>query len=646
MGKPTKHTFVSFCQYFFTLLIAFCLVSFGPIIVMVASVNYPEMYSYKEAKDGVFDMEEVSMKDRWWVSPSGEWEFYANRWIQTDHDTLPRDALIPFGKSWGDIGYPLEGYASLKLTVINAVPGDEITIDRIATFASANFYLDGILVAHSGIPSKEKSESQDLGRVEVDSYLTVPQSGQFTLIAEVGYSTCGAIGFKPIFFIHLTTAMASEDSHRFRTIFNNYISSIALSTLLMMIGIAFTLLLVSQKRGLSASFLYLLITMFVYDCFSSDQGFFFFSHGIFVSSSLMARLNFVFASFLVIAIFYYLYRMGSTFIKKDKDFLKVFLPFSAVEIALGIASAILYGGKASLITSLLQWVLALPLVLSSAHYVSKKKPRSLAPFIIASILVNLLISEWLDFQELLVWDITCVPSIGLSLVAIVGIVVFLRRELELQQKFAKEAELQERYRISREEALKGQIKPHFIFNCLSAIESSYHKNIDDGDHAMSLFAEHLRSDVDTMEVSLIPFEDEVKNVEHYLELENLRLAKPCTLLYDIDVSDFALPPLSLQPFIENAIKYSKVNEKTNGFIALSTRSDEQNQILLCIEDNGVGFDPTQIKPSSQGLKNASERLLLILGASVQVESAPNLGTKIKISFMRKETSFKDDKSKE
>ena len=215
-------------------------------------------------------------------------------------------------------------------------------------------------------------------------------------------------------------------------------------------------------------------------------------HGIFVSSSLMARLNFVFASFLVIAIFYYLYRMGSTFIKKDKDFLKVFLPFSAVEIALGIASAILYGGKASLITSLLQWVLALPLVLSSAHYVSKKKPRSLAPFIIASILVNLLISEWLDFQELLVWDITCVPSIGLSLVAIVGIVVFLRRELELQQKFAKEAELQERYRISREEALKGQIKPHFIFNCLSAIESSYHKNIDDGDHVFVIFAENRR----------------------------------------------------------------------------------------------------------------------------------------------------------
>jgi two-component system, LytTR family, sensor kinase len=641
MKENTSHSGVPYWRYLLFLLLATLLVSFGPAIVMEASVHYPDMYSYKEAKDGVFDMENRSMKDRWWVSPSGEWEFYANRWIETDNDAAPRDAILPYGKSWEEIGYPLEGYASLKLSIINAVPGDEITMDRIMVFAAANFYLNGTLVAHSGIPSKNKDESKDIGNTQVDGYATVPADGKVTLIAEIGYSNTGAIGFKPVLFINKTTAMAYQDSRQFRTIFNNYLPIVAIITLVMMIGIGMTLLLVSKKRGLSPSFLYLLIAMFAYDIFSSDQGFFFVINGLYVSNTIMARLNFVFAAFLLCAIFYYLFRMGSTPLKKEKDFLKVFLPFSALEISLGIASAILYGGKASLICSLFQWAIALPLVLFAAYYASRKKPRSLAPFIISSLLLNLLVSEWLDFQELLVWDLVCVPSIGLSLVAIVGIIVFFRRDLELQKQFAQEAELQERYRISQEEALKGQIKPHFIFNCLSAIESSYHKNVEDGDHAMSLFAQHLRSDIDTMEVSLIPFEDEIKNIERYLELENLRLEKPYTLLYDIEVSDFALPPLSLQPFVENAIKYSKANEKENGFISLETRQFGE-EIVLSIEDNGVGFDPNAIKATSQGLKNVKERLSLILGAEVQIVSAPNQGSKIQIRFAKKKINVKDN----
>ena len=131
MKENTSHSGVPYWRYLLFLLLATLLVSFGPAIVMEASVHYPDMYSYKEAKDGVFDMENRSMKDRWWVSPSGEWEFYANRWIETDNDSAPRDAILPYGKSWEEIGYPLEGYASLKLSIINAVPGDEITMDRI-----------------------------------------------------------------------------------------------------------------------------------------------------------------------------------------------------------------------------------------------------------------------------------------------------------------------------------------------------------------------------------------------------------------------------------------------------------------------------------------------------------------------------------
>lgn len=103
------------------------------------------------------------------------------------------------------------------------------------------------------------------------------------------------------------------------------------------------------------------------------------------------------------------------------------------------------------------------------------------------------------------------------------------------------------------------------------------------------------------------------------------------VIFNIDYQDFDIPILSLQPFVENSIKYSKVNYKEEGKIEISAYKDNSN-IIVEINDNGIGFDPNDIKDESCGIRNAKERLSLLLNANVEINSQINFGTNIKITI--------------
>ena len=126
---------------------------------------------------------------------------------------------------------------------------------------------------------------------------------------------------------------------------------------------------------------------------------------------------------------------------------------------------------------------------------------------------------------------------------------------------------------------------------------------------------------------MLAFEKELDNIQVFVSLENLRREKPFKVIFDIDCTDFDIPVLSLQPYVENAIKYSKVNEKEDGYIRISS-SEADGKVLLEISDNGVGFDLGAIRPSSCGIKNSRERFLLLIGTEPEIRSAPGRGTEV------------------
>lgn len=199
----------------------------------------------------------------------------------------------------------------------------------------------------------------------------------------------------------------------------------------------------------------------------------------------------------------------------------------------------------------------------------------------------------------------------------------------------KASEYKQKYESVKSEALRGQIKPHFIFNSLAAIQSLYHRSLEEGDRATTLFSRHLRANVEAENTDLIPFEKELDNIQVYVELENMRYDQKFNVIFDIDEQNFEVPVLSLQPYIENAMRYSRVNEKPDGYIKITSRR-MGDFILLEVSDNGVGFVPDEIPPSSCGIRNSRERFEVLMGVEPVIESIIGGGTIVTINIPVKE----------
>jgi ligand-binding sensor domain-containing protein len=144
-------------------------------------------------------------------------------------------------------------------------------------------------------------------------------------------------------------------------------------------------------------------------------------------------------------------------------------------------------------------------------------------------------------------------------------------------------------------ALKAQINPHFVFNCLNSIKFLNHqKRFEETDIYLDKFSYLLRKTLDFSGLQRIPLEEELAYSKNYLELEKLRLGDKLTyeIITDenIDTTTTLVPPMLLQPYLENAIKHGiRHLQGEVGKVLIDTK--RQGDIILCsISDNGVGIE--------------------------------------------------------
>lgn len=178
--------------------------------------------------------------------------------------------------------------------------------------------------------------------------------------------------------------------------------------------------------------------------------------------------------------------------------------------------------------------------------------------------------------------------------------------------------LQKQSERLRTNALLNQFKPHFVSNALTTIKSSYHRDIKEGDEAVFLLSECMRDSVGMLDERIVSFERELVFIMHYVDFCNIGREKPFIMEFNVDFVDFSVPSLSLQPYIENAIKYSGIDEKEGGRIVISSLEEAEN-IIIKIEDNGFGFDTKKVKIGA-GISNSMERFSLLMNAETEVNS--------------------------
>ena len=171
-----------------------------------------------------------------------------------------------------------------------------------------------------------------------------------------------------------------------------------------------------------------------------------------------------------------------------------------------------------------------------------------------------------------------------------------KKELELSALKIKQQELELEKRDSELAALKSQMNPHFIFNALNSIQELY--TIGDkkiANEQMGNFSSLTRKILDVSGKQKITLAEEIEILTKYLELESMRFEMDFayTVSFDekIDEDYLQLPPMLIQPFIENSIKHGLLHKKGMKKLSISFEVNDAEDILLCtIIDNGIGRD--------------------------------------------------------
>ncbi len=206
-----------------------------------------------------------------------------------------------------------------------------------------------------------------------------------------------------------------------------------------------------------------------------------------------------------------------------------------------------------------------------------------------------------------------------------------KRETEAQKRIeSMKAELTE----SRVSIMLSQIQPHFLYNALNTIMNLCYIDGEKAGNAVASFAKYLRGNLDSINNrTCISFTQELAHLKNYLVLEQLRFPD-VHIIYNIQESSFFLPPLTLQPLVENAIRYGVTRREAGGTVNVSTYETETDW-LIEIKDDGVGFNPDE-KPddgrSHVGINNTRERLATLCGGRLIIESAMGVGTTVTINI--------------
>lgn len=194
-------------------------------------------------------------------------------------------------------------------------------------------------------------------------------------------------------------------------------------------------------------------------------------------------------------------------------------------------------------------------------------------------------------------------------------------------------ELERELEDSRIAAMLSQMQPHFLYNVLNSIYQLCEVNPKTAQDAIEKFSDYLRSNMASLEeTELIPFEEEYRHIQAYLSLEKIRFPSTLQVAEDIRAVNFKVPPLTVQVLVENAVKHGVTKKRGGGTVTLSTR-ELPDCWQIVVEDTGRGFDIAHCAEDGKahfGLRNARERLRLMVGGTLSITSAPEQGTRAEI----------------
>ncbi len=190
---------------------------------------------------------------------------------------------------------------------------------------------------------------------------------------------------------------------------------------------------------------------------------------------------------------------------------------------------------------------------------------------------------------------------------IIAIVVFVNWYLLKREQ--KEDQLLNRIRDAEMVALRSQMNPHFMFNTLNSINSYIIQNkTKDASKYLTSFSKLMRNILDNSKHKFITLDKEIQTLRLYIELESVRLEHffdyKISTDKNVNTDTTMIPPLVIQPFVENAIWHGLRNKKQDGLISIHISLSDDSTFVINIEDNGIGRKKSaELKTNRTGHKS-------------------------------------------
>lgn len=205
-----------------------------------------------------------------------------------------------------------------------------------------------------------------------------------------------------------------------------------------------------------------------------------------------------------------------------------------------------------------------------------------------------------------------------------GVFLFYMYLITVHDKEIEESLIEKELEISQQQLtlLRQQIRPHFVFNTLHIIKSLVRKDPPKAIECLEDFSDYLRANLDILNSEgLVSFDEELGNIQAYVSLAMADETKNVNVIYDINEHHFRLPPLSIEPFVENAIKHGLTN---GGTVTVSTTCDDDSYIIT-VSDDGLGYKLNETKEAKKrkgiGIDNSRIRLAKQCNGTLDIQSA-------------------------
>ena len=572
---------------------------------------------------GEADFKNLGLQSGKAVDLCGEWEFFEHRFIATEleeESSSGKMVRVPSYIPRKNAG--LLNWGSYRIKLKNCPPQFNVSVSLKGMPAAYRIYLNGQCMEKSGIVSSDPSALKVNKDISVKTSITLQSSECELIIETAGYLFPG-LSFVPRI---QNESIWSEQYERYH------------SWMLLMLGmhILFSCsyllqLKITPDSGYSRS-IFLVLVLIAVRMIYADAAFASVTGG----TLKYYDVTVFFVCVLETLIWELLLKNGYKKVRKKKNF-----GFQEGILTAGIAGMGFAAFEGILVWKLIQNATVWTVLLIRFAECRDKEEISKEDMVWESGILFLHTGFVLsDFAHIGILSYTG----GLFMLA--GVIVFdlsvnvidRWRMNKIQQRALEAAKIEQKLQEARLELALHQIKPHFLQNALMSIKVLCRTKPKEAEQAVYDFAVFLRGNMNALEsTELISFQEECKTIERYLHIEKIRFGERLQIQWDIQAKDFKIPPLTIQPLVENAVRHGICQKMEGGTVQIRSLRKE-GEICIEILDDGVGFDTEELKDADGiGIKNLRLRLKEFLNATLEIESKKGEGCRQTVHIPWKET---------